>query len=59
MSYYKWDKKDGLFDMDSGIQVLQIVASNCTNKFRNIAGKELANKLNTIEQSKRIYKEIK
>lgn len=52
---YKWDKKQGLLD-DQGCQVLQIVSSNCSHKFRNMAGKELANKLNTIEQAKNIQR---
>ena len=50
MKRYIWDKRDGLLDADTGQQVLQLVANYCTNKFRNMAGKELAEKLNSIER---------
>lgn len=48
---YKWDKQYGLTDAD-GHQVLQIVGG--TNKFRNMAGKLLAEELNKIERSKEL-----
>jgi hypothetical protein len=47
---YKFDEHAGLTDED-GHQILQLVASGCTKAFRRMAGKELANKLNGIEQS--------
>lgn len=48
---YKWNKQYGLTDTD-GHQVLQIVGS--TNKFRNRAGKLLAEELNKIERAKEL-----
>ena len=49
MKNYKWDKTDGILD-NTGKQVLQIVASNCSKKFRNIAGELLVDCLNSYEQ---------
>lgn len=49
MTHYKFDKKDGLVD-ETGKQILQLLASNCSAKFRVTAGKLLAEKLNTIER---------
>jgi len=51
---YKWHKEYGLIDAATERQVLQILPSNCTKKFRNMAGKELAERLNVIERSKRL-----
>jgi hypothetical protein len=52
---YKFDEHAGLTDED-GHRILQLVASGCTKAFRRMAGKELANKLNGIEQSKEATK---
>jgi hypothetical protein len=48
---YKFDRHAGLVDLEGKI-ILQIVPVGCTKKFRETAGKELANKLNGIEQGK-------
>jgi hypothetical protein len=42
---YRWNKSLGVTD-EAGKQIIQLVASNCTNKFRNIAGALLVEKLN-------------
>lgn len=51
MKRYRWHRQDGLLDED-GKQILVMLPTNCTRKFLHMAGKELANKLNTIEQGK-------
>lgn len=51
MTRYKFDKHAGLVD-EEGKCILQIVAVGCSKSFRVTAGKELANKLNGIEQGK-------
>jgi len=51
MTRYKFDKRSGLVD-DEGKIVLQLVAVGCSQSFRVTAGKELANKLNGVEQGK-------
>lgn len=55
MTRYKFDKHAGLVD-DTGKCILQLVPVCCTNSFRVTAGKELANKLNGIEQGKEASK---
>lgn len=52
MNYVKWDKKDGIVDKETGLQLLQLVTVNCSRKYREMAGKELVNKLNTIARNK-------
>ena len=49
----KWDRRLGVVEVDSGKQLLQITSVNCSGKFRNAAGKELVNKLNTIARGAR------
>ena len=51
MKHYLFDKVNGVLDED-GAQVLQIVKNHCSEKFRVIAGRELAEKLNAIERAK-------
>lgn len=51
MTRYKFDRHAGLVD-ESGKIILQLVAIGCSRSFRETAGKELANKLNGIEQGK-------
>ena len=51
MSYVKWNKRDGIVDAETGKQLLQLIATGATKKFRDMAGKELANKLNTIARA--------
>ena len=51
MTRYKFDRHVGLVDEEGKI-ILQLVPVGCSKKFREMAGKELANKLNTIEQGK-------
>lgn len=46
---YRWDKKDGIVNKQ-GEQVMQIVSSHCSEKFRNIAGTLLAERLNIYER---------
>ena len=48
---YKFDRHRGLVD-DFGNCILTLVPVGCSKKFRDMAGKELANKLNGIEQGK-------
>lgn len=43
--FFRWDKKRGLLD-GSGKQILQVVATKCSAKFRNEAGAMLAAALN-------------
>lgn len=51
MTRFKYDRHRGLVD-EFGNQILILMAANCSKKFLSMAGKELANKLNTIEQGK-------
>lgn len=51
MTRYRFNRHEGLVD-DMGNCILKLVGVGCTESFRVKAGKELANKLNTIEQSK-------
>ena len=53
MTRYKFDRHAGLVDEEGKI-ILQLVPVGCSKKFREMAGKELANKLNTIEQGKEL-----
>jgi hypothetical protein len=46
---YRWHRQQGVVDAD-GRQVMQLVGG--TNKFRNICGKLLVEKLNSIERGK-------
>ena len=55
---YKFDKNVGLVDIEGKV-ILQLVAVGCSKSFRNTAGKELANKLNGIEQSKEAVERAK
>lgn len=50
-THYKFDRHSGIVDIEGKI-LLQLVPVSCSKKFREMAGKELANKLNTIEQGK-------
>jgi len=49
MKEYRWHKQSGIIDED-GSQILQIVASHCTKKFRHKAGSLLAERLNVVER---------
>lgn len=51
MTRYQFDRHAGLVD-DTGKVIIQLVAVGCSKSFRATAGKELANKLNGIEQGK-------
>ena len=51
MTRYKFYRHAGLVDEEGKI-ILHLVPVGCTKKFREMAGKELANKLNGIEQGK-------
>lgn len=51
---YKWNEKDGLVDGKTGAQIMQLSLTNCTRKFRRIAGKNLVNILNNMERSKKL-----
>jgi len=48
---YKFERGTGLVDLEGKV-ILQLVPVSCSKKFRDMAGKELANKLNGIEQGK-------
>lgn len=50
MTWYRWTR-DGMVD-ETGKQILVLLPVNCTKRFLAMAGKEMVNKLNTIEQSK-------
>ena len=52
MKPVKWSKIEGVVDAETGKQLLQLVICNCTQKFRETAGRELVNKLNTIARNK-------
>ena len=56
MGEVKWNKKDGIVDARTGTQLLQILASNCSQKYRDMAGKELANKLNSVVRGRSLAK---
>lgn len=51
---YKFDHHAGLIDLE-GRQILQLIPVGCSKKFRDMAGKELASRLNTIEREKEVY----
>ena len=44
----------GFLTDEDGNRIIQLMPVSCTKSFLKMAGKELANKLNTIEQSKRV-----
>ena len=54
MTIYKWNDRDGLID-ESGKVIIQFLIVGCSRKFRRMAGKELAEKLNTIERGKLVH----
>ena len=51
MKHYKFDTKQGILD-ELGNQVLVLIRTNCTKKFRNLAGRLLAERLNVMEQAR-------
>lgn len=51
MTRYKFDRGGHLIDQDGNV-LLTVMATGCSRKFRDMAGKEMANKLNGIEQGK-------
>src|SRR3990167_9346274 len=53
---YKWNKKDGLCD-ENGRQLIQFCATGASKKFRDMAGKVLANQLNNMELGKEAAKQ--
>ena len=57
MKQYKWDKKQGVIDAETGQQVLKLSSINCTNKFRNKVGRVLVEKLNQIELMDKLRRE--
>lgn len=54
MAWYKYSRKDGIVDVETGRQAARIVSCNATKKWIDMASKELVNKLNSIEQAKRV-----
>jgi hypothetical protein len=44
--------RNSVVDVETGDQILVLVASNCSAKFTRVAAKELVNKLNSIERGK-------
>lgn len=49
MNYLKWSNRDGVIE-ECGVQVLQLVRTHCSEKFRRMAGKNLVNVLNNIKR---------
>ena len=54
---YRWDKELGVVEVESDDQILQVLAVNCTKKFRNRAGGELVRRLNWLDINDRMIKE--
>jgi len=48
MDYVRWDKKCGIVDAKTGKILLQLAIVSCSKKYREMAGKELVNKLNSV-----------
>lgn len=54
MKLYRWDQRRGLIDVENDTQALQITGG--TRKFRNMAGKVLANQLNNMARGQALRK---